>query len=245
MSFEICYKYHPRKEDLSYDKDKVEEKSVKVGKPFDDTPPEKCAAAIMAQLARRDVWVIDVQVFELVKKEISFKEATDGKGILLKNKKYSLSSTSEVLAEDLVEVEQSTAQPHEMNQQTQNLTNLYAGAPTPVRKNYPQYNQKTVIYQVVFEPNVRDAHMTKGMKFSENKRYPVHAVVPSPNGKLEQQKIAVTDDTGAVVVVSDAFFNAAGSGLYADELGFSGTSKKSSQLAHEHDYVEDTLGSLR
>ena len=69
MGYEVKYIYHPRKEDgPGYDAEITEEKTAKVGKPFDDTPLEKCAAAIMAQLARRDVWVVDVEVYELVRR---------------------------------------------------------------------------------------------------------------------------------------------------------------------------------
>src|SRR5205809_229584 len=91
MGYEILYQFHPRKEDGGYNTELTEEKTVRVGKPFDDTPLEKCAAAIMMQLARRDVWVVDVKVTELVKNEISFKESSDGKGIVLKNRKFKLS----------------------------------------------------------------------------------------------------------------------------------------------------------
>lgn len=251
MGYEIKYTFHPRKESGGYDTDAKEEKTVKVGKPFDDTPLEKCAAAIMVQLARRDVWVVDVKVYELVKSEISFKEAADGRGIILKNKKYNLGSTAEALAEDLVEEQipqqligptATGMQPHEVaalqrqnrpeSQQTnQDLSNLYSGnVSVPVKQTpRPKINQNKVIYEVYFEPLqwTNEARKNK-LKFTEGRKYPVHSVIPkkTANGdvRLDAQEIAVTDDDGKVMILDEKYFTAAGKGLFADEqLGFSGS----------------------
>ena len=258
MGYEISYTFHPRKEGGGYNTEAREEKSVKVGKPFDDTSLEKCAAAIMAQLARRDVWVVDVKVYELVKAEISFKEAADGRGIILKNKKYNLGSTAEALAEDLIEeVPQQTQlalpsgmQPHELaalqRQQTTDLSNLYDGsAKVPVNKQpKPPVNQNKIIYYVYFEPYMhqQEARNLK-LKFTEDRKYPVHEVIPSVTGKLDAQKIAVSDDNGKVQILDEKFFTTAGRGLIADDqLQFSGSARRGeprAKLMHEN---ELTLG---
>lgn len=242
MGFEITYKYHPRKEGGGYDTDNTQEKSAKVGKPFDETPLEKCAAVIMSQLARRDIWVVDVEVCELVRKKISFKESVDGKGIVLKNKRFSFNAAAEMVAEDVVEtpsVQQLIVpegmQPHE-------VIAMQPAAPQPVIDslyadpnkslipiNRPlQVDQKKVLYEVYFEPYLWSAEAQKSkLHFTENKKYPVHAVIPHPNGRLDLQKIVVTDDTGRAVKVDEKFFEAAGRGLYADkQLGFSGDKKR-------------------
>jgi hypothetical protein len=259
MGYEIRYLYHPRKEAGGYDTDTKEEKTVKVGKPFDDTPLEKCAAAIMLQLARRDVWVVDVKVYELVKTEINFKEAADGRGIILKNKKYNLGSTAEALAEDLVEeavippmMGPSGLQPHEIvalqrqhqHQESVDLSNLYDGnTSVPIKKTpRPPVNQNKIMYYVIFEPLqwINEARKNK-LKFTLDKKYPVHAVIPKKTItgeiKLDAQEIAVTDDTGKVVILDEKYFTAAGRGLFADEqLGFSGSNGRDSdrpRLMHE------------
>lgn len=244
MGFEIKYTYHPRKEDgPGYNEEVTEEKNSKVGKPFDDTPLEKCAAAIMAQLARRDVWVTDVQIFELVKKEISFKEAADGKGIVVKGKKFSLGKTAELVEEEEESppqpmIAQALAQPipqsvplqnhtvkhpHEMIQiQKQNdVESLYSNpnAVSSVGINPRNVDQKKKLYQVIFDPSVPFIPQLKKMKLklTEGKRYNVHM--------SHKSHIAITDDSGQVLVVDEKFFSAAGAGLYADaELGFSDSS---------------------
>lgn len=264
MGFEIKYNYHPRKSEGSgYNEEELNEKRVKVGKPFDDTPLEKCAAAIMAQMARRDVWVVDVEVFELVKKEVAFKESKDGKGIVLKNKKFSLNQTAQMIAEDVVEETslitqapqptynpvqnvqpQKYVHPHEMIQQAKSVADdLYSNPnkTSVVNRIDPRtIDKKTVLYHVYYEPyiNAAEAAAMK-LKFTENKQYSVHAVIPSSTGKLDAQKIALTDDTGQIVILLDKFFTSAGRGLLGDaELGFSEPreSKQSRpRLAYEKD----------
>lgn len=258
MSFEIKYIFHPRKEDGGYNTDVKEEKVVKVGKPFDDTSLEKCAAAIMAQMARRDVWVVDVNVYELVKNEINFKESADGRGIILKNKKYHLGSTAETLAEDLVEETQGLIvpagmQPHEImamqrQQPSTDLSNLYDGSKVPVIKNQtsrPNINQNKAIYHVFFEPLqwTNEARKNK-LKFTEDKKYPVHAVIPKKTAtgevRLDAQEIALTDDEGKVMILDEKYFTVAGRGLFADEqLGFSGSNGRGREsrpkLMHENE----------
>lgn len=254
MGYEIQYIYHPRKEDGGYDTSSREEKSVKVGKAFDDTPLEKCAAAIMVQLARRDIWVVDVKVYELVKSEISFKESSDGRGIILKNKKYNLGSTAEALAEDLIEevVQPSVQpvqgmQPHELMAQRQptDISNLYdASARVPVKQSpKPVINRNKVMYHVYFEPYMYQAEARKlKLKFTEDRKYPVHAIIPSATGRLDGQQIAVSDDSGNVVILDEKFFTSAGKGLLADEqLGFSGSPggrrESRPKLLHEDELV--------
>jgi len=96
MGYEVKYLYHNKKEDGGgYDRESTEEIVKKIGDPFDDVPLEKLAAAILMQMARRDIWVVDVKITELKKQEIAFKESTDG--IVLKNKKFTLDSIAGAL----------------------------------------------------------------------------------------------------------------------------------------------------
>lgn len=268
MGYEISYSFHPRKEGGGYNTDTKEEKTVKVGKPFDDTSLEKCAAAIMVQLARRDVWVVDVKVYELVKAEISFKEAADGRGIILKNKKYNLGSTAEALAEDLIEETVPPPQtqlalppgmqPHELvamqrgQQQTSDLANLYDGnVMVPVKKTpRPPINQNKTIYQVYFEPLqwANEARKNK-LRFTEDRKYSVHAVIPKKTAtgevRLDAQEIAVTDDDGKVMILDEKYFTVAGRGMIGDEQGqFSGSNGRRegprSTLLHERELTTGT-----
>ena len=70
---------------------------------FDDVPFEKLASYIVSQLARRDIMVFDVEIFEFIKRKISFKE-TKG-GVLIKNKKFNLDGSIETISCDEEEPE--------------------------------------------------------------------------------------------------------------------------------------------
>lgn len=255
MGFEITYHFHPRKEDgPGYDTDTQEDKTVKVGKPFDDTPLEKCAAAIMAQLARRDIWVVDVEVSELVKKKISFKESKDGKGIVLKNKRFSLAGITAEMIEEQEEIPTSVQpqptnmQPHEMGQAPlpqQNTDNLYSNPnASMVRRSVDprSIDRNKTLYQVYFEPEAHFAEAQRlKLRFTEDTRYAVHSVISSPTGKLDNQQIALTDDTEQIVVLDEKFFVTAGVGLLGDkQLDFSGNNgKRRNKLSYENQNIPE------
>lgn len=253
MGYEVKYIYHPRKEEGGYDTNNKEEKFVKVGKPFDDTPLESVAAAIMAQLARRDIWVVDVQVQELVKKDIVYKECKDGKGIMLKGKKYSFNEAAQMVSEEAVEETGTSPEipPHNaiaLSHQSQDVDELYQNPnkQIAIKKSLtPPINQNRVLYKVIFDPSIQLIPEVKRLrlKLTQDNQYPVHHVIQHPTGKLDLQKIAITDDTGRVITVDEKFFTTAGMGLLADkELNFSGSSRtrvKRPKLAFEDEMVLD------
>ena len=190
----------------------------------------------MSQLARRDIWVVDVEVCELVKKNVKFKESADGKGIILKNKRFSLSSTAEMVSGvDIIEetVIPEGMQPHEVIQRPARTESLYSDpnqvAPIQRIDVAADADPRKVLYQVYFDPEIRYVNEIKnlGLRFTEDRKYSVHKVVPSVTGRLDAQKLIVTDDTGQMVTVEEKFFTAAGRGLMLDEqLGFSGDNKR-------------------
>lgn len=247
MAYEIKYFFHPRKEEGGYDTTKTEEKLEKVGKAFEETPLAKAAAAIMGQLARRDIWVIDVKVVELVRKEIAFKESKDGKGIVLKNKKFSLNGSTDSISEENIEEAPKTVlpvelppgvYPHEVANKN-NLEDLYRNPNKSLPpQNVPVVNpNKKPLYYVYFEPELVHEHQAKrlGLKFQKEKKYPVHAV----SGSIGQQKLSLTDDSGKVVTVDEIYFQTVGAGLFADaQLGFSKpTGKRGAKLMYEDEMV--------
>lgn len=278
MGFEVVIIFHPRKEDgIGYDTEIKEEKILKIGKPFDDTPLEKLAAGIMSQMARRDIWVVDVRAVELVRRELQFKECKDGRGIVLKNRKFTFNEAAQMVAEDMgqpdqplqyqqpqqsnlvvpVPANQPVSQglhPHEMlvaHRQQTNIEDLYSNPnkPVPVVKQgnaqpRPRVDQKKILYQVYFEPYFYEAEAKRlGLKFTPDRKYPVHLVIPDSQGRLDNQKLAVTDDLGRVVEVDEKYFSSAGLGLMADQqLHFSGSNGRGvrkPKLAYEDEMYID------
>jgi hypothetical protein len=273
MGYEVKFVFHRRKEGGGYDTENKEERIVKVGKPFDETPLEKLAAAITSEMARRDIWVIDVQPVELARKEVIFKECKDGRGIVLKNRKFSFNEAAEMVAEDEVceqppmhhphevyhqpvvhqhphsQVQPTNGQhPHEMlvaHKAQQNIEDLYGNPnkPVPVIKqgnSQPRVpvNPKKILYHVYFEPYIYEAEARRlKLRFTPDQKYPVHAIIPDSAGRLDNQKLAVTDDVGRIVEVDEKFFSSAGVGLMADKdhrfSGSNGRGVRKPKLAYE------------
>ena len=76
MGFEVKYIYHERV-DGKYNTDEKKEMKKKIGTPLDDTPLETLAGAVLAQMARRDILVVDVEIQEYTKRSISFKQSNE------------------------------------------------------------------------------------------------------------------------------------------------------------------------
>lgn len=214
MGFEVVYKYHEKGDD-GYNKEETKTTKKKVGDPFEEVPLEKLAASIMAQLARRDIWVTDVEVFELSKKEVSFKE-TKG-GIVIKNKKFLFDADLNVVVQDMVE-----ARPEQPAPQ------LPSGPVASAGVQPHNQGQLRPIDWVIFQPELpmMPEVKRKGLKFTPDKKYPVFEKSPHPT-LPHAQVYKMIDDTGREQLVSDQYFVPGNVSLFMDkELGFSETSKQ-------------------
>jgi hypothetical protein len=232
VGFECCYHYY-EKIDGEYNKEETKTFKKKVGDPFDDVPVEKVAASIMAQMARRDILIIDVEIYELTKKFISFKESKSG--IIIKNKKFSFDGAGEDSSFIAVEELQQLSAPSTQQQYTvtefqpssSNMPAQQLSAAATHPHNVKNNNNKSVkrfVDVMVFLPEALHLHQAKqkNLKFTVNKKYPITEKRPSPTGVGEM--FVVQDDTGREQVVSDIYFVPANINLVADrELNFSET----------------------
>lgn len=184
-----------------------------MGDPFEEVSLEKLAGAVMAQLARRDIFVVDVDIVELSCKQISFKE-TNG-GVVIKNRKFLFDQTSNFIAQQFVEVPEGNnalAVPQERHiQHVQNpVSTVNLGRP---------------IDFVIFSPELPQMPeiKKKGLRLTPDKKYPVYG--REQIGAVSILKIV--DDVGRQQNVSDIYFIPANVKLLADrELGFSETQKE-------------------
>jgi hypothetical protein len=224
MGFECLYHYH-EKIDKDYNKEEVKTFKKKVGDPFEDVPLEKLAVAVMVQLARRDVWIIDVEVFELSKKPISFKESKGG--IILKNKKFLFDGgdedVSSLIVQDIVSlpVPQTPQQSNNMSGGHQHV-NIQGQSKISVSQPHEQNLPRRPIDWMIFAPELQQMQEVrqKNLRFTPDKRYPVFEKKVSPIGMGEI--FLMYDDTGREQMVSDKYFVPGNINLFADkELGFS------------------------
>ena len=221
----MIYSYHERVNG-DYNKEETKTFKKKVGVPFDDTSLEKLAGAVMAQLARRDVWIVDVEIFELSKKSISFKEAKGG--IILKNKKFLFDGggedSSSIMIQDMMSqstVPQYTAQeyippPQHNNVNIQQSTQVYRNLNV---QPHEQGMPRRPIDQVVFSPELHlmTEIKQKNLRFTPDKKYAVFEKRPAPGG---MEVYLMLDDTQREQLVSDRYFVPGNVQLFAGELGF-------------------------
>ena len=219
MGYELTYKYHKKTED-GYDTDKVDELKKKVGDPFEDVPLEKLAATIMMQLARRDIWVVDVEITELSKKKIKFRE-TEG-GIVIKNKKFTLDSIAGALESH--PVQEAPSCPAQLPSQHPHEAMAKPTAPVPTAHPHeaiaktPAPSGEKAIRNEIFDPtdDMVRAGMVKG-QFTRGKLYPIFKEEKDPRevaaGRELPMLYKTKDDLGKAQLVPSACFVAQGQGL--------------------------------
>lgn len=206
MGYELTYHFHEKK-DGSYNKEEVKTIKKKVGEPFEDIPLEKVAAAIMAQMARRDIFVINVDICELSKKQVSFKE-TDG-GILIKNKKFSFDQSTvfvEMVEQPAITNLEPAIQPHQK-----------ISSKPPQKSNI---SQKSSLGKMTFLPELRDMNAVRNYHLTPEKDYSIFEKVKSKTGIGQDYKIL--NDLGKEITISENYFVPAKVNLLGDkEVGFS------------------------
>ena len=217
MAFEIifhAYEYNEDKKD--YNRSKSISYDKKIGDIFEEVSLEKLASVILTQLARRDVFVYDVEVFELVKKKISFKQ--NKSGITLKNKKFNLASESIVVQEiEAPLLEEKKEVPSPLNEHSKIIpmanepskiipmalpiqqTNI---APIQFAPKEPKI--KKPIKTMIFSPSDLKYLKGKPWRFTPNKKYEIYKEKMAPNGV--GMIFTAIDDTNREVEVSDEFF---------------------------------------
>ena len=263
MGFEVLYRYHERLNEGGYNKDSTKELRRKVGDPFEDVSLEKLAPLIMSQLARRDIWVVDVEIYELKKQKINFRE-TKG-GIIIKNKKFILDGDNNNIAcQDIVEelptssinssVMPSVVAPH--NQLAVNLQ----------QQSMPKRPIKFVVLDdtgVIQDASgnrmpVSLAIKKAGLQFHAGQRYPVFQEMDDPRDKrtdkfghpaLDRKKVYVMlDDMRRELVASQDYFVPADIRLErstADDPWDTNIVSKDPKLMYEQEETNTKMPDLR
>ncbi len=229
MSFEVVYKYYERLEDSGdYDKENPLTLKKIYGKTQEDYSLDKLAVNIYQQMARRDIWIYDVEIYEFAKKKISFKQ--NKMDLIIKNKRFSPKTGT---LED-IDIEEHTEQIH-VNTSVACQTNLALPSVTqqvqePVNLAPPIRSQpniapaspkpRKVIKMVVFDPINPKERAKFPYKFTPGKKYPVYRERISPSGI--GMLIETLDDLNNPVNVSDELFAVVDTNLIGDnEAGFS------------------------
>jgi hypothetical protein len=208
--FEVIFHYYEATEKGKYNEDAPKTKKITVGKLEDDTLLDSVAGKIIAQFARRNILVTDVEIFEYTKKKLAFKEEDDG--IRIKNKKYKFDDGAAIDGEETVG-EEDLQKLAAILAANPNILSQIQGQQTSHQISQPHQALKpakklTVKRSEIFDPV--DAALipiakSKGWAFTVGKQYPIYdeklgAAVT--DGML----YITTDDAGKQRIVSDKYF---------------------------------------
>jgi hypothetical protein len=209
MSFEVLYRYKEKDSDGKFS-EAVQEKTVKVGKPYEDTPLEEVAGKIIAQLARRNILVVEVEIYEYSKKKVSYLETDDG--IKIKGRKFSFDNATALCEVGRASEEESPAQEQLMAllQSNPNLVQQLLGqVKNPNKPVAPAVNLAGPLRYEVFDPPDPAAikmAAAQGLKLTKGKKYPIHQEKPAGPSITAGLLYVVTDDVGKQVPVRSEFF---------------------------------------
>ena len=212
-------------------------KVSKVGKFEDDVPLEILAGKIMSQLARRNILIVDIEIYEYAKKKISYKE-TDA-GIIIKNKKFSFDSGA-VLESGLQEDEEVSRilEDEELLGKLKSAIGMESKKINLAKKHVEV--GKKFIRKETFDPEIITKHKIeqKGYKFTVGKSYPIFSEKSLIGGLINY---LTTDDTGREVEVAAECFVAQSSGLLfnGEESEFQNSNSKEINLWGNADSSSD------
>lgn len=234
MGYEVIYHFKEEIEKGEYTEE-VSTKTVKVGSVYDEISLEALAAKIMAQLARRNILITDVEIYEFTKKKISYREGDDG--ILIKGRKFKfddgpiISSKEGSSGEESMDVESILSDP-KMLAALQSLMNGQGNGrpqhPHEVQKNIPSVatNGNNGLKRgkriEVFDPTLEGEHQVKnsGMKFTQGRQYSILEEKSIGVPPLTRRIYTIADDRGKEVSISAEHFSLPTSGKlqFEDEM---------------------------
>ena len=235
MGYEVNYIYYDKIKD-SFDYDRENQKNFKkvYGKATEDYPLDKLYQALMQQLARRDILIIEWEVFEFVRKKIPSRITKND--LIIANRKFNMKNiVLENLEESDFEPTNTAVCPAAPIQKQQVVAQVPPPAPmqpvniasqkpvniAPILQNQMTTVSDRVIKHVQFLPG----RMTQPIgKFTVEKIYPVYRESMSASGI--GMLLETVDDSGRRIKVPDEYFVTTQQNLIGDdEAKFSQTSR--------------------
>lgn len=218
MGFEIIYHYKQSSDIPGEYVDEILTKTSKIGKYDEDVSLEVLAGKIMAQLARRNILIVDIEIFEYTKKKISYKENENG--ILIKNKKFSFDSGAVISseAEDDDEIAKILEDEVLLDKIKKIIKPESSDEIEKPKVNLCQKNKtdKKVLRLEIYDPELMTKAKVeqKGYKFTVGKKYPIFLEKSLGAGLLNY---LTKDDSDREVEVSSECFIVPPAGLSFNE----------------------------
>ena len=228
MGYEIKYFYKEADETPGSYKEEILSRISKLGKFDEEIPIEQVAGKIMAQLARRNVLIVDIEICEYAKNKIKYKETENG--IFIKNKKFSFESGAAITAEfyEDEELERILEDKNllEKIKKSIGITQQEKHPGTMISVPKISTNKKALRLEI-YDPEVPARHKVeqKGYKLTLGKKYPIYEEKSMGAGLLTYM---TKDDRGREAEISSECFIVPPMGLShnADEYRYVGAEKE-------------------
>jgi len=201
MGYEIKYFYKEETEVKGQYSEEIKEKKVKIGDPWEEVPLEVVAGKIMAQLAKRNIFVTDVEIYRLAKEQISYRNTEDG--IVIKNKKFRYDDGPAMTADE-TEIETIISGPTIPTHKP--VVNKVIDAPVEARVNLAPRILRYEMYDA--QHPALAAKGRRAGKFTLNKKYPVFQEITKGIPPTSTTMYITKDDTGKEVEVHAECFTA-------------------------------------
>lgn len=215
MGYEVVFSYKEGSGSPGEYSSEVKKKTCRIGKTTEEVPLEALAGRIMSQLARRNVLIVDVEIYEYAKKKIGYRESSDG--IVIKNKKFAFGSGPVVEVEDFGESPEVEEDFKPIPSPSKNLADRSCPIKNPPNLANLAGPARRAIRQEVYDPDPigQQKVRQKGLRFTVGKRYPVYSEESMGSTLIYN----TADDSGKDVKVSAEYFVAIGSGLIQADDG--------------------------
>lgn len=214
MGYEVKYRYKEAAGEPGSYSEEIKERTVRMGATTEEVPLEALAAKVMAQLARRNILIVGIEIHEYARKQVSYRETKDG--IVIKNRKFSFDSGNVVESEGPEEapVPEEDDDFRPLPSPSKDLAER--SCPMSAKVNVAPQARRAIRHEI-FEPEPLALHKAqqKGLKFTVGKKYPIYS--ETSMGSTIVYKTA--DDRGREVDVSSEYFIAMGAGLIQQDDG--------------------------
>lgn len=225
MGYEIKYFYKEADETPGSYKEEILSRTSKLGKFDEEIPIEQVAGKIMAQLARRNLLIVDIEIYEYSKNKIKYKETENG--IFIKNKKFSFDRGASISAESYEDEELGRIlEDKDLLEKIKKSIGITQQPGTMI--SVPKiYTNKKALRLEIYDPEAPARHKVeqKGYKLTLGKKYPIYEEKSMGAGSLTY---VTKDDRGREAEINAECFIIPPMGLShnADEYQYVGAEKE-------------------
>jgi hypothetical protein len=180
-------------------------------------PVENLAKYILTQLARRDIFIYDVDIYEYTKKKVSFKLGKNGFSVA--GSKFNNSSLAENcdLENNIPDDPQDI--PRIDEEKVLSKPTTFQKLANRIDNQFASVDKNKIKRKVIFDPPLRMDKTQFPYKFTKAKIYPVYSEKYNTNGI--GMLIVTNDDNNNVLEVTDEYFVPAPTLVFDNEMNAS------------------------